>query len=121
MSNLGLYQFMVVAAKRVGGPKVLFGLVALGGGLITKAVDIGVRKVKKVIQQKQREKEANIVHTVNQDGISDEGLSFKVGDKFRVLSKIEDVGLLIEKLGDNDNPYFVPIDFISMISDYALT
>ena len=121
MSNLGLYQLMVVAAKRVGGPKVLFGLIALGGALVTEAVDFGVRRIKKAVNKKQKEKAANIVHIINQDGVSDEGLSFKAGDKFKVLSKIEDVGLLIEKLGDEDNPYFVPIEFISSISDYAMT
>lgn len=121
MSNLGLYQLMVVAAKRVGGPHKLFGLVSLGSSLTTAGVILGISKIKKAIDEKEREKESKIVYTVNQDGITNDGLQFKTGEKFKVMVKVKDIGVLIEKVGEQGNPYVVSFEFIRAISDYAGT
>ncbi len=47
------------------------------------------------------------------------GLVFKVGDNFRILNHDADA-ILIEKLGDDNNPYFVSADFLKQISEYNL-
>ena len=121
MSNLGWYQIMTTMAKKVGGPLKLAGLL-VGGGAVASggAVAGGVaikNKVAKKLDEKKREAEAAIVHTVTTEGQSNEGLLFKVGDQFKVL-EVDGDAALIEKLGDNNNPYFVSADFLKSISDY---
>lgn len=49
--------------------------------------------------------------------MSNEGLQFVVGEQLRVLEIAGDV-VLIEKIGDTDNPYFVSADLLRSISDY---
>lgn len=121
MSNLGWYQLMTTWAKKVGGPKQLFGLILGGGALIGGGAVAGGNAIKTKYSEaqanKRREEEAAVLYTVNADGRSNEGLSFKVGDTFRVLDSDGDAGL-IEKMGDENNPYFVSLKFLSNISDY---
>ena len=50
-------------------------------------------------------------------GKSNEGLQFAVGDTFRVLEIAADA-VLIEKIGDPNNPYFVSSDLLHSISDF---
>ena len=59
------------------------------------------------------------IYTVKTEGTSNEGLLFKVNDKFRVLEQDGDA-VLIEKIKDEHNPYFVSAKFISSISDYCM-
>ena len=49
--------------------------------------------------------------------MSNEGLEFKIGDQFRVLESDKDA-ILIEKIGDNNNPYFVSAELLKNISDF---
>ena len=117
MSNLGWYQKMTTAAKKVGGPKNLF-LIVLGTGAI---LDASAKYCYKIISKSRDNKkqlaEATIIHTVKKEAKSNEGLVFLVGDQFRVLERDGDA-VLIEKLDDNNNPYFVSAKFLSKISDY---
>lgn len=117
MSNLGLYQKMAEIAKKVGGPKNLFGLV-FGGGIIvgvsgTKLCEIGAKKA--VSNTKFEDK---TIYSVKKYGVSNEGLRFEIGDEFRVL-EIDKNAVLIEKIGDVNNPYFVSYDLLNDISDYG--
>ena len=93
--------------------------VILGGGVVA-----GGNKIKKKISdelaKKRKEAEAAVVYTVNAEGRSKEGLLFKVGDTFRILEADGDAGL-IEKIDDENNPYFVSLKFLSNISDYILS
>lgn len=57
------------------------------------------------------------VYSVTAEGISNEGLEFKIGDQFRVLETDKDA-VLIEKLDDDDNPYFVSEELLTNISNY---
>lgn len=121
MSNLGLYQTMTSIAKKVGGSIQLLTIVAGGGVLICGSAVAGGNAIKKkitakMIKKKQAEKAA-IVYTVNTEGKSNEGLLFKAGEKFRVLETNGKAGL-IEKIGDDNNPYFVSLKFLETISDY---
>ena len=70
-----------------------------------------------MLDRKKKQEEAAIVHTVKKDGKSKEGLIFKVGDQFKVL-EVDGDAALIERIGDNNNPYFVSVDFLKTISDY---
>jgi hypothetical protein len=54
---------------------------------------------------------------VKKHGESNEGLVFNEGDKFIVLSQDKDA-VLIEKIGDTNNPYFVSLELLLDISDF---
>lgn len=58
-----------------------------------------------------------IIYSVTAEGVSNEGLEFKIGDQFRVLEKDKDA-VLIEKIGDDNNPYFVSEELFKNISNY---
>ena len=122
MSNLGDYQKMTIVAKKVGGPKNLAGIIA-GAGVVVgvalcKGREIVAEKVsKKMNKGKLTGTTDSIVYSVTVDGVSDDGLEFKIGDQFRVLETDKDA-VLIEKIGDDNNPYFVSVEFLEMISNY---
>ena len=123
MSNLGWYQIMTTMAKKVGGPLKLFGLVAGGGAIIGGGAVAGGSAIKKKVQKeldyKKKAEAAAMIHTVQKEGSSNEGLTFNVGDKFKVL-EVDGDAALIEKLEDENNPYFVSAKFLSSISDYNI-
>ena len=121
MSNLGLYQVMTTWSKKVGGPLNLVGMifgggVIFGGGAVAGVVMIK-NKVSQKLEQKKLEEKASAIYTVNREGQRNEGLLFKENEQFKVLEADGDAAL-IEKLGDNNNPYFVSVKFLSSISDY---
>lgn len=124
MSNLGWYQIMTTVAKKCGGPLKLFGLVAGGGILVgalgTKAVDGVAGSVKNTAAKKKKAREQLKIYNVCEEGVSNEGLQFHVGDTFKVLER-DGNAVLIEKIGDSNNPYFVASDFLNKISDYKLS
>lgn len=111
MSNLGTYQWLTTAAKKVGGPKNLVLIIAGTGAAVYKGSEIVVKKTVKKIKKKIRihqltEMADTKVYSVTAEGISNEGLAFKIGDQFRVLETNKDA-VLMEKIGDDNNPYFV--------------
>lgn len=57
------------------------------------------------------------VYSATAECISNEGLAFKIGDQFRVL-EIDRDAVLIEKIVDNNNPYFVSEELLTNISNY---
>ncbi len=122
MSNLGDYQRMTILAKKVGGPKNLAVIIAGAGAVASVALYKGGEIVKeKVSKKKNKEKlketSDSIVYSITVDGVSDDGLEFKIGDQFRVLETVKNA-VLIEKIGDDNNPYFVSVEFLEMISNY---
>ena len=124
MSNLGQYQWVTTAAKKVGGPGVLLSLFAGGGiliGAVGSKIGSGIKNRynrKKEEKQKIENKNLAIIYNIKKDGKDEQNIQFKKGDKFKVLAKIDD-GLLIEIIGDDNNPYVVSLDFIINISDYS--
>ena len=124
MSNLGGYQLLTTAAKKVGRPRNLVLLIAGTGALVYKCGEIVVSKVAtEVIKMKYAKKRlenelSGEVYIVKSFGISDEGLQFKVNEQFKVLEADGDA-VLIEKIGDMNNPYFISGDFLKEISDYT--
>ena len=117
MSNLGWYQVLTTTAKAVGGPKTLIGLLVGGGAIVGGVTVAGIGKLNKEADRKRKLAESVVIHTVHTEGKSNEGLLFRVGDKFRVLDSDGDAGL-IEKIDDENNPYFVSLRFLGRISDY---
>lgn len=122
MSNLGDYQKMTIMAKKVGGPKNLAVIIAGAGAVASVALYKGGEIVKEKVRKKKnkeklKETSDSIVYSITVDGVSDDGLEFKIGDQFRVLETDKDA-VLIEKIGDDNNPYFVSVEFLEMISNY---
>lgn len=123
MGNLGRYQLMTTLAKKVGGPDTFMGALVGAGVIIGVGGTVIALKVKKSIAKKNKEKEAAAaeerIYTVVTEGVSNEGVEFHTGDQFKVLAQDGDA-VLIEKIGDADNPYFVARDLLEVISDYGL-
>ena len=118
MSNLGLYQKMTTWAKKMGGPLQFLGAVAVGGYIVLRTAETGGKAVAKAVKKRFVGKEENTtIYTVHSAGQSNEGLQFAVGDTFRVLEIAADA-VLIEKIGDTNNPYFVSSDLLHSISDF---
>ena len=120
MSNLGLYQTMTTVAKKVGGPKNFLLLVGIGGYGVFRIGEAGIKKfIKAVIQYKNSKKISSKLYVVHSAGESNEGLRFIAGDTFRVLESDGDA-VLIEKIGEDNNPHFVSRELLLTISDYTL-
>ena len=118
MSNLGGYQLLTTFAKKVGGPGKLVLAIAGGGYVIFRAVEAGGKTIYKKVKKVKADNKAKIKeYIVLNDGTDEQGLKFKAGDKVRVLETADDA-ILIEKVGDKNNPYFVSIDFLKTITAY---
>lgn len=127
MSNLRGYQVLTTVAKKVGGPGKLVALIAGGGavvgGIAFKSGEFVIKKGKKAIarrreQSKKLNESAQIIYTVKQDGESNDELIFKRGDSFRVLESDCDA-ILIELIGNENNPHFISKDLLEQISDFS--
>ena len=118
MSNLGAYQWITTMSKKVGGPEKLIALISVGSIVIYKGSEMAVKKLIKAIKKsKAKAEEKGTAYKVAIPSESNEGLKFKIGDEFYVLETDGDI-ILIEKIGDSNNPYFVDMKFISKISNY---
>lgn len=121
MGNLGAYQWITTISKKVGGPYQLLALTAVGGYAVFRGVEAGGKKIYKIIKE-HTETEKTIEnaqeYTVTQDGISNEGVSFTKGEKFAVLEK-DGKSVLIDKINDENSPYFVSEKFLTEISEYT--
>ena len=116
-SNLGDYQRIVVWAKKVGGPKKLLTLVSGISILAWQSGKSGYKYLKqKRINNPIPHETKGTVFVVTSSG-SCAGLSLNPGDQFRVLESHNDA-ILIERLGDDKNPYMVSSSFLSSVSHY---
>ena len=122
MSNLGAYQWFTSTGKKVGGAENLIALIATagaaGGIFVFEGGKALIKKVKgNNKSKKSSSKSANVVYSITIPGESNEGLNFSVNDQFRVLESDGDA-ILIEKIGDTNNPYFVDKKLLTKISNY---
>lgn len=120
MSNLGGYQRLTTIAKKVGGPANLVLLIAGSGAVVYKGGEILVRKAIKNVNKLYAENSSEIssqIYIVNKQGVSNENLAFELGDRFKVL-EFDGDAILIEKIGDSNNPYVVSSEFLEKISNY---
>ena len=113
MSNLGAYQIMTTLAKKVGGPKCLGGIVLAIGA----ALGIGGKTVYDKQIRKNKDKLLDITYAIKKDATSNVGLQLKKDDKFKVLAVADDA-VIIELIGNDDNPHVVSCDLLEEISDY---
>lgn len=133
MSNLGGYQVITTLIKRVGGPENAMKLAAAAGGLLLVAggaAHAGIQKATPAVKKKAdqlfekwrsragaTDELAGSVYTVTAAAESDQGVSFNVGDTFRVLERDADA-VLIELIGNDDNPWIIPANLLAGISDF---
>lgn len=119
MSNLGLYQAMTTAAKKVGGPKNLIMLIAAGGYGVFRLGEAGVKGVFKVGKRLYNERKCSVsIYTVKKAAVDKQGLKFNIGDQFRVLES-DGNAVLLELIGHDSNPLFVSGSFLQSISEYC--
>ena len=121
MSNLGWYQVMTTAAKKVGGPRNLFLLTLGAGGVVYKCSEVAVKKAYRTLKgltDKTDRVELSQVYKVIADGEVGKNLMLYVGDTYRILES-DGESVLIEKIGDTNNPYFVSADFLRSVSDFT--
>ena len=85
MSNLGWYQVMTTAAKKVGGPKNLFLLTLGAGGAIYKCGEVIVKKAYRTVKSLTDKAEMSQVYKVIADGKDGKNLMLNVGDTYRVF------------------------------------
>ena len=124
MSNLGMYQTITTLAKKVGGPKNLIILTMGAGYVVFRSSEAVVKKAVKETVKKIKSKNGKTmpseerIFAVISNGKSDCGLELNVGDKYRILETDGDA-ILIEKIGDPNNPYFVSADFLQSVSNFV--
>lgn len=122
MGNLGAYQVMTTLAKRVGGPKVLGLLTALGGYGVFRLGEAAIKKIVHVISEAKKGKQSSlsgvIVYSISGSYSDSHGLVLNAGDSLHVLDKVDEDVLLVEKLGDEHNPYCMSPSCLAAISDY---
>lgn len=104
-------------AKKVGGPEKLIALIAAGSVAIYKGGELAVKKIIKVVKKSKEKSEKGPAYKVTNYGESNEGVKFNINDEFYVLETDGDI-ILIEKIGDLNNPYFVDKKLLNKISDY---
>lgn len=133
MSNLGGYQVITTLIKRVGGPENAVKLAAAAGGLLLVAggaAHAGIQKAAPALRKKAEElfqkwrsrpgatdELVGSIYTVTAAAQGDQGVSFDVGDTFRVLERDADA-VLIELIGNDDNPWVIAADLLAEISDF---
>lgn len=57
------------------------------------------------------------IYNVTADGKGSKDLVLNSGDTYKILES-DGESILIEKIGDSNNPYFVSADFLRTVSDY---
>lgn len=122
MNNLGVYLWMTATSKKVGGPINFLLLIASGGAVLYKGGEIAIKQGVKAVKKNRTAKQLKSAskescYAVTSAGESNEGLKFCIGDQYRVLEADGD-SVLIEKIGDANNPYFVSAELLRTISDY---
>ncbi|MFF8812651.1 hypothetical protein [Streptomyces pactum] len=119
MGNLGGYQWMTTAAKRVGGPSALLAGVGVLGYLAVRSVEAGGTAVYKKLRSVSEETRSasGEVFTVTADGDDGNGLTLRAGDEIRVLKDVGEA-VLIEVSGGQDNPYVVSPTFLASVCNW---
>lgn len=78
-----------------------------------------IQEEKHRLEELERETLAKAVYNVTQDSRSDEGVPFRVSERFRVLETDGETGL-IEKLGNAGKCEQVSLKFLSSVSEYEV-
>jgi len=125
--NLGFYQVAVVAINKVGGPKKFIGLIS---GVLVLLYGLGAATGPKLIEFFQRVVKAFKGKTdeqildqaeecqVIQEGATEKGVYFHVGEQIKVIYKEKDMAL-IYRMNDKDSPYLVSTNFLTSITNLS--
>lgn len=122
LSNLGWYQWFTTNAKKVGGPLNLMGLIALGGYAVIRVSESGVKKGIKIVKNHNKNNSNNkldkqpIYRVITPANIED-GVNVQVGDEIKICA-IDNDAVMIEILGNKNNPYFINFKLLKSIVDY---
>ncbi|KQQ05905.1 hypothetical protein ASG06_05045 [Rathayibacter sp. Leaf185] len=128
VGNLGNYQRLVSLAKATDGPVklaiyVVAGSVAVGtiigtaaGPTIKKGLHEATQTVKRIVKPAPL---SGHVYTVFQDAEGDTAPELRAGDQFRVIEQHGDA-IVIELLGDAENPYVKSGELLESVSDFKL-
>ena len=115
MSNLGWYQTMTTVSKTMGGPVNFVVANSVGGYLLLRIVEGGIKWVIKRVKARNNQKEGKSAeYEVKTYGKDDQGLELKPGEVVKILGRDGDA-VLIEKLEADNNPYFVSADFLKRV------
>jgi len=120
MGNLGWYQLMTKYAKKVGGPKNFIALLMGGGYLLGKGSEVAIKKIVKATKKNSknsREYDTQKIFEVTANGKYKDEIEMVIGDRYRVLES-DGESILIEKINDSNNPYFVSADFLHKVSNF---
>lgn len=119
MNNLGWYQWFTTNAKKVGGPLRLMGLIAVGGYAIIRTVEAGTKKAIKIVKANHKSALNNElpICNVTVDGSIEKDVSVKIGDQIKVCA-IDGDAVMIEILGNENNPYFIDMKQLKSLTDY---
>ena len=115
-NNLGLYKSSVEWMKKTGGPLAFLSLVMLGGYAIIRPLEAGGRKIISLHKNKNQAKVFEDEFLFTENGNYGK-LQFSKKDSFHILLMDDDMAL-IEKVGDNNNPYIVAVDFLKENSNF---
>lgn len=120
MGNLGWYKLLVIMAKKVGGPRILIGIFILAGGIITEAINIVFKMVKDKAAKHEGIEAPTATYSVRENAMDSDGLFLRKGCKFKVWGTDKGAAI-IEIIDGEENPHCVSIEWLTSISDYALT
>ena len=123
MSNLGGYQTITTIFKALGGPGKAMGIIIGGtlaiGGVAGSFVPSAVKRAKAAIKKRTASSPTTgQIYTVHTGGVGDRSEpKLRAGDQYRVLERDGDA-VLIEVLGNANNPYFVSGEMLATTSDF---
>lgn len=126
-NNLGDYKWLVIDAKKVGGPKVLRArlraegvVLVLGAAAIIGGVYLLHKNFFKKTEKYDRELNQNILanapeYKVVCDAEDESGTVFHRGEQIKIIYKEKDM-VLIYRMNDKNSPYLVSTDFFTSLT-----
>lgn len=118
MSNLGLYQVLTKAAKKVGGVKNLVALIGAAGYVTGKFVEFGAKGIHKISASRKTElSQPKTTYFISEDSDFENGLLLHIGDEFSVIAEDGET-TIIEVVGNSENPYAVSTQLLIANSGY---
>ena len=108
---------MTRTAKKVGGPGNFIVLIGVTGAITERSTEFFIKKAVRKIKARKANNSKGKLYKVTLSGRSNEGVEFLRGDQIRILEEDGD-SVLIEKIGEKNNPYFVSANLLRKISDY---
>ena len=117
MGNLGMYQIITTISKKMGGPINFLLVVAVGGYITGRTVEWAGKGIVKAMTEAEKDRR---IYTVKSSyiiaGNEEKYCELRPGDQYKILARDGDA-VLIEKIGDKNNPYYVSKSFLENITE----